>query len=187
MRADDLAALAIENLRALFNYAFRLTRDREGAEDLVQETFERTFLNRDRFAGKPAVRPMMFRILHNLFVNQYRSRRRRPVIVSLEAWEDRGETSQRLPKESPLEVTIRNALSDEVEAALGDLKDVWRETLWLRAVEGYSYQEIAEITDVPIGTVRSRVARSRRALAQKLQDYARDRGIGSDAVEEGRQ
>ncbi len=186
MRADDIASLALKNLRALLNYAFRLTRDREEAEDLVQDTFERTYSNRQRFPGRAAVRPMMFRILHNLFVNQRLSRGRRPVIVSLEEWEEGGKTPAAFSKESPLEFTIRNALSDEVEAALEDLEDAWRETLWLRAVEGCSYQEIAEITGVPVGTVRSRLARSRRALAQNLQEYARNRGIGPAAGEERR-
>ena len=182
MNATEFKTLAVAQMQALFNYAFRLSGNREAAEDLVQSTFDRTLSHWDRFPNKAAVRPMMFRILHNLFVNQVVAEQRRPVMVSLDEWKG-GYDLERISVEGEaMTELIRNSLSDEVESALSKLGVEERETLWLRAVGGFAYQEIAEITEVPIGTVRSRLARSRRALAKRLREYARNQGVSGEGA-----
>ena len=182
MKAKEFKALAVPQMRALFNYAFRLSGNRETAEDLVQSTFDRALSHWDRFPNEAAVRPMMFRILHNLFVNQVVAEQRRPVMVSLDEWKG-GYDLERISVEGEaMTKLIRNSLSDEVESALSKLGAEERDTLWLRAVGGFAYQEIAEITEVPIGTVRSRLARSRRALAKRLREYARNQGVSGEGA-----
>lgn len=188
MKAKDFKTMAVAQTRPLFNYAFRLSGSREAAEDLVQSTFERSLRNWDRFPNEAAVRPMMFRILHNLFINRVVAEQRRPVVVSLDEWKGGYDLERLCVDGDAMTKIIRNSLSDEVESALSRLGAEERETLWLRAVEGFAYQELAEITDVPIGTVRSRLARARRKLAKQLREYARSQGVsGEGASEKGQE
>ena len=186
MKADEFSLLAVETLSPLFNYAFRLTRSREEAEDLVQDTFERAFSNQERFDEPDAVRPVMFRILHNLFVNQWWAKKRRPALVSFDDWKDGDPVPTLCAGEGSEPSLLRNSLSEEVESALSKLNEVQRATIWLREIEGFSYAEIAEVTCVPVGTVRSRLARARRDLAELLLKYARARGLAPrDVVDRG--
>ncbi|MCH8204621.1 MAG: sigma-70 family RNA polymerase sigma factor [Candidatus Hydrogenedentes bacterium] len=177
MKPDEFSLVAVETLSPLFNYAFRLTRSREEAEDLVQDTFERAFSNRERFDEPAAVRPVMFRILHNLFVNQWWAKKRRPALVSFEDWKDGDALPALCAEEGSGPSLLRDSLSEEVESALSELNEVQRATIWLREIEGFSYAEIAEVTGAPVGTVRSRLARARRGLAEQLLKYARARGL----------
>ena len=180
MKAKQFESISLRHLDALYGYAMRLARNYENAEDLVQETYARAFAHCDRVPDAGAVRPTLFRILHNLFVDQWRASRRGPVMVSTDSMQDAsGQDS--LPflrdPDNPRDLLMRDALSDEVESALSQLDEAWRETLWLREIEDFSYEEISRVTEVPIGTVRSRLARARRALAASLAEYARSRGV----------
>ena len=186
MKVDEFSVLAVKTLSPLFNYAFRLTRSREEAEDLVQDTFVRAFSNRETFDEPAAVRPIMFTILHNLFVNQWWAKKRRPALVSFDDWKDGDALPALCTGEGSEPSLLRNSLSEEVESALSELNEVQRATIWLREVEGFSYVEIAEVTSVPVGTVRSRLARARRDLAEQLLKYARARGLTPrDVVDRG--
>lgn len=180
MRAKEFEAHAIQYLDGLYRYGLRLARNPERAEDLVQETFARAIAHVDRIATKEAIRPTLAKIMHNLFVDEWRAVQRGPVMISTDALED-GDSALPLvcPAGNVRETMLRESLSDEVERAMHGLADAWRETIWLREIEGFSYEEISSITNVPVGTVRSRLARARRALADQLEDYARDRGIGT--------
>lgn len=186
MTAKEFRALAVAQMRALFNYAFRLSGNREAAEDLVQSTFERALSHRDRFPDEASVRPMMFRIVHNLFINQVVAEQRRPVVVSFDDWKGGRDLERISVQGEAMTKIISNSLSDEVESALSRLGNDERELLWLRAVEGFTYQELAEITEVPIGTVRSRLARSRRTMAKRLREYGRGSTV-ERAEREGRE
>lgn len=177
MKSDDLSSLALDTLGPLFNYAFRLTRNREEAEDLVQDTFERAFSNPETFPERAAVRPMMFQILHNRFVNQWWAKKRRPSLVSLDDWNESDSAPILRAGDGFEPELLRNSLSEEVESALSKLNEIQRATIWLQVVEGFSYAEISEIMGVPLGTVRSRLSRARRALAQDLLRYMKDRGL----------
>ena len=186
MKSDDFSSRAVKCLTPLLNYAFRLTRNRQEAEDLVQDAFERAFSNREAFAEPAAVRPMMFRIVHNLFVNQWWAKKRRPALLSFDDWNE-GDSMPALcapeGSEAPL---LRDSLSEEVASALSELNEAQRAAIWLREVEGFSYAEIADVTRVPVGTVRSRLARARRDLAERLLKYARSRGLAPrDVLDSG--
>jgi len=149
----------------------------------VQETYARAIAKVDRIPSVKAIKPTLYKILHNLFVDQWRAEQRAPLMISADLMDDQGQSTVPLvcPSGSPRDQLIRNAFSDEVEMALDDLDDAWRETLWLREIEGYSYEEISATTRVPVGTVRSRLARARRRMADKLETFAAERGIGPKA------
>jgi RNA polymerase sigma-70 factor, ECF subfamily len=169
IRTQTFETEALRHLDSLYRYALRLARNPERAEDLVQETYVRAASSVGRLAEVKAIRPTLFRILHNLFIDQWRADQRGPIMISTDT---AGDNHAPLPllctDDNPREALFRNALSDEVEQALSELDATWRETLWLRDVEGYSYAEISQMTSAPIGSVRSRLARARRAMADKL-------------------
>jgi len=164
---------ALACLHPLFRYAVRLSQSYDAADELVQETYRRA-LSAWQTVGEPSgVRPVLFRILHNYFVDEWRKKQRRPSLVPYENFNNLDTARFRAPDTEAL----REALSDEVIAALDELDNSLREILLLRELEDFSYQELSDILDLPIGTVRSRLARARRQVARRLQDYARQRGI----------
>ncbi|MEW6279692.1 MAG: sigma-70 family RNA polymerase sigma factor [Candidatus Eremiobacterota bacterium] len=170
MSRDTFERLAPGQLERLYRYARRLVRDPEQAADLVQDTFERALRYRNRVRSEADLRPLLFRILQNLYVDRWRVRSRH----ELPLFEP--------PEDLPGPEVVHEALSDEVERALMELHDSWRATLWLRDVEGFSYDEIAEITGTAVGTVRSRLSRARRQMAERLAEYARARALLSEEV-----
>lgn len=177
MTVDQLVPLALKQVRDLFNFGLRLSGRREEAEDLVQETFERSLRHADSFREPEAIRPMMFRILRNLFLDRRTAAERCPQLVAIESWDDLGQVPLAIGGSTPLGQLLSTGVSDEIKQALSRLPVEWRETLWLCAVEGFTYKETASITEVPIGTVRSRLSRARRALAKELRDHAVREGI----------
>lgn len=169
-------------LNPLFAYAMRLVRHPDSAEDLVQEAFARFFAHAERYDVARDGRLILFRTLRNVFIDQRRAEKRRPETVSVEEFGGNWDAAP-LREEAgghPLDEIMRHALSEEVETALGELDGAFRETIWLREIDGFSYEEIAAITAVPVGTVRSRLARARGLLAKKLTDFARQRGLIRD-------
>ncbi|MCX7798724.1 MAG: sigma-70 family RNA polymerase sigma factor [Fimbriimonadales bacterium] len=153
--------------------ALRLTRSREEAEDLAQEAIVRAFEAFDRFDGTN-FKAWVLRILTNLFINKYRRRARGPQIASLEdenVYEPVAEQDQ-----EPDAQLFDGLLSQEVEEALGKVPEDFRLAVILSDIEGLSYQEIAEVTNVPVGTVRSRLARGRAILRRELEHFARREG-----------
>lgn len=174
----EFAKHADANLDALYAYALRLAGQPEGAAELVQETFVKALDRLDAFREPEAVRPMLFTILYHCFVDEWRKQKRRPQLVVLgdaEASISTPETAQSLPPGSIQ--SIREAMGEEVDAALNALDEQLRTTLWLREIENFSYAEIAAIVDAPIGTVRSRLARARSQMAAQLKEYASRRGF----------
>lgn len=158
---------------SVFGTALRLTRSREEAEDLAQEAIVRAYEAWDRFDGSN-FKAWMLRIVTNLYINRYRQRQRGPQLASLE--DDRviepvaGETDE------PDRLVFDEMLGAEVETALAKVPDDFRLAVILSDIEGMSYQEIADVTGVPIGTVRSRLARGRAMLRKELTDYALQEG-----------
>jgi RNA polymerase sigma-70 factor (ECF subfamily) len=163
---------ALQQLDALYEFALRLTRDWQQAEDLVQDTYARAFASRASIVKGAELRPYMFRILRNRHIDLWRAQRRSQQEVPLEP-----DLEPICPLGTPLDTILSSVLSEQVEAALQSLQPPWRETLWLREVEDFSYEEISLITEVPIGTVRSRLSRARRMLFQQLEAYARASGL----------
>jgi RNA polymerase sigma-70 factor (ECF subfamily) len=153
--------------------ALRLTRSREDAEDLAQEAIVRAYDAFERFDGTN-FKAWMLRIVTNLYINRYRQRQRGPLLGSLD---DEGAIE---PVSSEMELPDRllfdNAVGAEIEEALAKVPEDFRLAVILSDIEGLSYQEIADATQVPIGTVRSRIARGRSLLRKALEGYAKREG-----------
>jgi len=164
---DAFAAEALSYVDSLYGTALRLTRRPQDAEDLVQETYLKAFRASAQFERGTNLKAWLFTILHNTFRNMRRHDVRNPVDVNSETVEqavDRAGEDQ-----SPEQLLTRATLDADLQAALDDLPDNFRQAVWLRDVEELSYAEMAQVLDVPIGTVMSRISRGRRALSEGLQ------------------
>jgi RNA polymerase sigma-70 factor (ECF subfamily) len=174
---------ALPLLRELYGAAIRMTRNRSDAEDLVQETYLRAYRSFDTFEEGTNLRAWLYRILTNAFINLYRKRQREPQTVSDEEvpdWYLYEKLAER-GAESSAEARVLESLPDEdVRSAVNSLPQQFRLAVLLADVEGFSYKEIAEILDVPMGTVMSRLHRGRRALEKRLWDVMRERGLVRD-------
>jgi RNA polymerase sigma-70 factor (ECF subfamily) len=167
--ADDFSAEALEFLQPLFATAMRLTRNRADAEDLVQDTYVKAFRHSGQFKRGTNLRAWLYTILHNTWRNRRRDAGRATVDVDSEQLEQLaagGVGGEHI--ETPERILMRSTLDADLQAALDSLPDAFREAVWLRDVEEFSYAEIAEMLNVPIGTVMSRISRGRRMLYEKL-------------------
>jgi RNA polymerase sigma-70 factor (ECF subfamily) len=185
---ERFAELAMPYMSSLYAAALRMTRSPTDAEDLVQETYLRAYRGFGGFKEGTNLKAWLYRILTNTYINIYRAKQRRPTEVDLgggneDADEDlflfrhlggaEAADAQRTPESEVLE-----SLPDEtIKTALEDLPEQFRMAVLLADVEGFSYKEIAEITDVPIGTVMSRLHRGRKQLQQRLWNLAVERGL----------
>ncbi len=159
---------------SVFGTALRLTRSREDAEDLSQEAIVRAYEAYDRFDGTN-FKAWMLRIVTNLYINRYRQKQRGPNVGSLD--DELAIEPVANEGEVPDRILFDNVLGAEVEEALGKVPEDFRVTVVLSDIEGMSYQEIADATGVPIGTVRSRLARGRAMLRRALNDFAKKEGF----------
>jgi RNA polymerase sigma-70 factor (ECF subfamily) len=167
--ADAFAAEVLGLLEPLFATALRLTRNRADAEDLVQDTYVKAFRFADRFERGTNLKAWLYTILHNTWRNRRRDAARHTVEVDSE----RVEQAAALPdgpaaQDTPEHILLRATLDSDLQAALDELPEAFREAIWLRDVEEFSYAEIAGMMNVPIGTVMSRISRGRRQLFERL-------------------
>jgi RNA polymerase sigma-70 factor (ECF subfamily) len=149
--------VAMEFMPGLYSAALRMTRNRADAEDLVQETYLKAYRSYGSFTEGTNLRAWLYRILTNTYINNYRAAQRRPEVADVEA--------------------LERFTDEDVKAALEALPEAFRMAVLLADVEGFSYKEISEITEVPIGTVMSRIHRGRRALQKALHNVAEARGL----------
>lgn len=180
-RRDAFERLAEQVFPSVFGTALRLTRSREDAEDLAQEAIVRAYDAFERFDGTN-FKAWILRIVTNLYINRYRQRQRGPQMASLEdenIYEPMAEEGT-----IPDRILFDNLVGAEVEEALRNVPDDFRTAVILSDIEGMSYQEIADATDVPIGTVRSRLARGRALLRKQLEAFARKEGILKEGMDE---
>jgi RNA polymerase sigma-70 factor (ECF subfamily) len=166
-------AEALASLDSLYRTALRLTHDAADAEDLVQDTYLKAFRAADRFAPGTNLRAWLFTILHNTARNRARDRAREAVDVDSEVVERSADTRGVAAAaggafETPESLLLRDTLTPELKEAIDDLAPAFRQAVWLRDVEEFSYAEIAAMLDVPIGTVMSRISRGRRLLFDRL-------------------
>ena len=162
-------AEALAALDSLFRVAMRLTRSRADAEDLVQETFLKAFRAADRFEPGTNLRAWLFTILHNTARNRARDHARDLVAVDSEAVERATDLQPATGlAETPESVLLHETLAPELQAAIDALPEAYRQAVWLRDVEEFSYAEIAQMLTVPIGTVMSRISRGRHMLFERL-------------------
>ena len=179
---------AMELMPALYSAALRMTRNRADAEDLVQETFLKGYRGFGSFQEGTNLKAWLYRILVNTFINSYRAKQRRPDEGDLDDVEDLylyrriGGLEQAEASRSAEDEVLDTFTDDEVKAALESLPEQFRIAVLLADVEGFQYKEIAEILDVPIGTVMSRLHRGRRALQKALWEFGRERGLVEENV-----
>jgi RNA polymerase sigma-70 factor (ECF subfamily) len=177
-----IEAEAIGYIDSLYRTALRMTGNPSDAEDLVQETFLRAFRSLHQFKEGTNLRAWLFRIMTNAFINEYRKRTRRPSNSSLDDIEDFYlydhliDSGIQPMDERPEDIVLGRMTADDVIGALDDLSDDFRQVVLLADVEGFSYREIAEILDIPVGTVMSRLFRARRKLQKGLYDFAVEAG-----------
>ncbi len=175
------AEQAMEHMPALYSAALRMTRNPADAEDLVQETYLRAYRSFDSFTEGTNLKAWLYRILTNTYINSYRAAKRRPEVSDVEDVEDLYLYHRLSPGQgtgrSAEEEALAGFTDEEVKEAIEALPDAFRIAVLLADVEGFSYKEIAEITEVPIGTVMSRIHRGRRALQKTLAGFARARGL----------
>ncbi len=168
----------------LYAAALRMTRNPADAEDLVQDTYLRAFRGFSGFKEGTNLKAWLYRILTNSFINTYRKKQRQPQTVEgpddLDEWYLFDKLGGR-NVELSAETEVLDKIPDEaVKAALESLPENFRLPVLLADVEGFSYKEIAEIMDTPIGTVMSRLHRGRKALQKALWDTAKERGLIDD-------
>src|SRR6267142_3351247 len=166
-------AEALASLDTLYRAALRLTRVPADAEDLVQETYLKAFRSADRFEPGTNLRAWLFTILHNTALNRARDRARDTVAVDSEIVDRAADAaapggSSAGAAETPESLLIRETLAPELQAAIDALPDSFRQAVWLRDVEEFSYAEIARMLGIPLGTVMSRISRGRRMLFDQL-------------------
>ena len=180
---------ALAYAEALYSAAMRMTRNAADAEDLVQETFLKAYRAYPRFEEGTNLRAWLYRILTNTYINTYRAKQRRPEVTDVEDVEDlylykRVAGADGTMSDSAEAEVLATITDDEIKDALDSLPEAFRLAVYLADVEGFSYAEIAEITEVPMGTVMSRLHRGRKALQKALTPYAEAHGlIGQPAWE----
>ena len=168
---------ALQYLDALYRTALRMSRNREDAEDLVQETYLRAFRFIDKFEPGTNLKAWLFKILTNTFINQYRKAARQPQVGYLEDDEEfylyRKVSEPGSPplSESAEEAALNQLGQQQIIEAIDRLPDPYRVAIVLVDIEGFSYKEIAEMTRVKVGTVMSRIARGRKMLQRLLGDH----------------
>jgi len=174
---------AMEYAPQLYAAAMRMTRNRADAEDLVQETFLKGFRSFHTFNEGTNLRAWLFRILTNTYINKYRKQQRSfdesdlGDIEDLYLYKRMGTFEDASIGRSAEESLMTMLPDDEVKQSLENLPENFRLPVILADVEGFSYKEIAEILEIPIGTVMSRLHRGRKAMQKALHDYAVERGL----------
>jgi RNA polymerase sigma-70 factor (ECF subfamily) len=158
---------ALASLDSLYRTALRLTRVPADAEDLVQDTYLKAFRAADSFQPGTNLRAWLFTILHNTARNRVRDRAREAVTVDSDTVERVSDASS-LGGDTPETLLIRDTLGPELQAAVDELPDAFRQAVWLRDVEEFTYAEIAAMLEIPPGTVMSRISRGRRMLYERL-------------------
>jgi RNA polymerase sigma-70 factor (ECF subfamily) len=174
---------AMEFMPSLYSAALRMTRNPSDAEDLVQETYLKAYRAFHTFQEGTNLKAWLYRILTNTFINSYRSKKRRPEQTEIDDVEDLylyrrlGGLEAAAAGRSAEEEVLDHFTDSEVKGALESLPDQFRIAVLLADVEGFAYKEIAEILDIPIGTVMSRLHRGRRALQKALFEFGMERGL----------
>lgn len=180
---DLFEAQAMPFIDQLYAAAMRMTRNPSDAQDLVQETFVKAFASFKQFEQGTNLKAWLYRILTNTFINTYRKKQREPyqgTIDDLEDWQLGGAESTTATSSRSAEAEAIDHLPDSaVKDALQSIPEDFRLAVYFADVEGFSYQEIAEIMKTPIGTVMSRLHRGRRLLRELLAGYALERGLGT--------
>ena len=164
----------------LYNFAYNLTHNEEDANDLVQETYMKAYRFIDKYIEGTNAKAWLFKILKNGFINQYRKKSKRPKKVDYEeiiSYHDEEEGTKLTSYIDLREEIYQSMMGDEVTTAVNALPVDFRTVILLCDIEGFTYEEISKIIDIPIGTVRSRLHRARNMLKERLTNYAKSLGF----------
>jgi len=176
----DFETAAMPFLDALYNTALRMTRNAQDAEDLVQETFLKAYRHFDKFEPGTNLKAWLFKIMKNTFINDYRKRQAQPPesdFAEIEgAFESQVSEEATQQIRNPEEEALADVLDEDVQRALDALPADYRMVVLLTDLEDFSYREVAEILDIPVGTVMSRLYRGRKRLEAEMLRYAREHG-----------
>src|SRR5688500_18484425 len=174
-------------LDSLYASALRMTRNPADAEDLVQETMLRAYRSFDRFEEGTNLKAWLFRIMTNAYINTYRKKQREPKKVSAEEIEDFDlyqelKTHDDQFSQTPERIVLDSLVDSDIIEAIDDLPEQFRLAVVLSDVEGFSYAEMAQIMDVPLGTVMSRLHRGRKALQKRLWEDRKSTRLNSSQL-----
>ena len=176
-RKKEFAALALQHMDSLYNAALRMTRNESEAQDIIQDTYLRAYRFFDKFERGTNFRAWLFKILKNIYINKYRRESKKPQMINV----SNVKVSDALRSTvTPEDEIFDKILDDDIVNAMDTLSEEFRLAIILSDLEGFSYKEIAEIINRPIGTVMSRLHRGRKLLRNKLYEYARKRGYVKD-------
>jgi RNA polymerase sigma factor (sigma-70 family) len=166
------------HINSMYNFAYRLTFDEDDAKDLVQDTYLKAFRFITSFQAGTNAKAWLFRILKNSFINDFRKKSKQPSKVDyqeVENFYNSDDVDEAITTDLRVE-TVQDMIGDEVAIALNALDVDFRTVIILCDLEGFTYEEMAKILDIPIGTVRSRLHRARNLLKEKLKSYAKTMG-----------
>lgn len=174
-KRKSFEAEALPHMEALYRTGLRMTKNESDAEDLVQEAYVKAYRFWDRFEPGSNCRAWLFKIMTNIFINEYRSKSRSPMAFNVDEMDDNflyGQLAAEGGAENPEQQLFAKVFDDDIKKAIENLPDDFRLVVVLSFLEGFSYQEIANITDLQLGTVKSRLHRGRKLLQKALLDYA---------------
>lgn len=182
-RRSTFESEAIPHMDALYRTALRMTKNVDDARDLVQEAMVKAYRFWDKFEPGSNCRAWLFRIMTNIFINDYRAKSRAPLLVDVDDIDDNylfGQLADLGPSETPESSLFAKIFDDDVKKAIEELPDDFRVVVILSFLEEFSYQEIADIVGLQLGTVKSRLHRGRKLLQKQLYDYAVKNGYIKD-------
>ncbi len=166
------------HINSMYNFAYRLTLDQDDSKDLLQDTYLKAYRFIDSFQKGTNAKAWLFRILKNSFINDYRKKSKEPSKVDyqdVETYYNSEDVDRQITPDLRVEA-LRDMIGDEISNALNSLDVDFRTVIILCDLEGFKYDEMAKILDIPIGTVRSRLHRARNLLKEKLSTYAKQMG-----------
>lgn len=169
------------HVNSMYNFGYRLTLDRDDAKDLVQDTYLKAYRFIESFQKGTNAKAWLFRILKNSFINDYRKKSKEPSKIDyqeVEAYYNSEEVDRQITPDLRVE-SLKDMIGDEISNALNSLDVDFRTVIILCDLEGFKYEEMAKILDIPIGTVRSRLHRARNLLKEKLKSYAKSMGYNN--------
>lgn len=168
----------LPHINAMYNFGYRLTLERDDAKDLVQDTYFKAYRFIESFQKGTNAKAWLFRILKNSFINDYRKKTKEPAKVDyqdVETYYNSEDVHRQITPDLRVD-SLKDMIGDEISNALNSLDVDFRTVIILCDLEGFKYEEMAKILDIPIGTVRSRLHRARQLLKDKLSEYAKSMG-----------
>ena len=169
----------LPHMEAMYNFAYRITYDEDTAKDLLQDTYYKAFKFIESFHEGTNAKAWLFRILKNSFINEFRKKNKEPTMIDyqdVETYYNSDDVNEVITNDLRVEV-LQDMIGDEVSNALNALAVDFRIVIILCDLEGFTYEEMSKILDIPIGTVRSRLHRARNLLRERLRTYAKSMGF----------